>query len=99
MKNPITLMRDICKSVTSFCFQSQNSALESTTSYHTCESSKNSSNSKSSKSTDLSNDMESSVGESALSSDSQHDQSTSPLCRGQSLKKIPRYEFPNSDIQ
>ncbi|CAB3240565.1 unnamed protein product [Arctia plantaginis] len=53
-------------------------------SYHTCESSKNSS--KSNKSTDPSS---SSVGESSLGS--QHDQSTSPLCRGNSLKRIPSF--------
>ncbi|XP_075971918.1 serine/threonine-protein kinase greatwall isoform X1 [Anticarsia gemmatalis] len=58
-------------------------------SYHTCESSKNSSNSRSSKSTDPSSN--SSVGESTVLSDSQHDQSTSPLCRGHSLKRIPSF--------
>lgn len=59
-------------------------------SYHTCESSKNSSHSRSNKSTDPSNNG-SSVGESTVSSDSQHDQSTSPLCRGHSLKRIPSF--------
>ncbi|PZC80195.1 serine/threonine-protein kinase greatwall isoform X1 [Helicoverpa zea] len=58
-------------------------------SYHTCESSKNSSNSRSNKSTDPSSN--SSVGESTMLSDSQHDQSTSPLCRGHSLKRIPSF--------
>uniref|UniRef100_A0A2A4K417 Serine/threonine-protein kinase greatwall n=1 Tax=Heliothis virescens TaxID=7102 RepID=A0A2A4K417_HELVI len=58
-------------------------------SYHTCESSKNSSNSRSNKSTDPSSN--SSVGESTVLSDSQHDQSTSPLCRGHSLKRIPSF--------
>ncbi|XP_026731366.1 serine/threonine-protein kinase greatwall-like isoform X1 [Trichoplusia ni] len=57
-------------------------------SYHTCESSKNSSNSRSNKSTDPSSN--SSVGESTVS-DSMHDPSTSPLCRGHSLKRIPSF--------
>ncbi|KAG6457714.1 hypothetical protein O3G_MSEX010447 [Manduca sexta] len=64
------------------------SGSDSVSSYHTCESSKNS---RSSKSTDMSNNTGSSVAESAAFSDSQHDQSTSPLCRGQSLKRIPSF--------
>ncbi|KAJ8735520.1 hypothetical protein PYW07_007140 [Mythimna separata] len=62
---------------------------EDSGSYHTCESSKNSSNSRSNKSTDPSSN--SSLGESTRLSDSQHDQSTSPLCRGHSLKRIPSF--------
>ncbi|XP_031769043.1 serine/threonine-protein kinase greatwall isoform X1 [Galleria mellonella] len=70
----------------------QGSGSESHSSYHTCESSKNSSNSKSNKSTtDLSSNNGSSVDESTGLSDSQHDNSTSPLCRGQSLKRIPSF--------
>ncbi|XP_041975441.1 serine/threonine-protein kinase greatwall isoform X2 [Aricia agestis] len=61
----------------------------SLSSYHTCESSKNSNNSKSNKSTDVSSNNGSS--DSTLFSDSQHDESTSPLCRGHSLKRIPSF--------
>ncbi|CAK1539942.1 unnamed protein product [Leptosia nina] len=68
---------------------SRDSGSESLSSYHTCESSKNSSTSRSNKSTDISSANGSSI-ESALA-DSQHDQSTSPLCRGQSLKRIPSF--------
>ncbi|CAG4965015.1 unnamed protein product [Colias eurytheme] len=68
---------------------SRDSGSESLSSYHTCESSKNSSNSKSQQSTDISSANGSSL-ESALT-DSQHDQSTSPLCRGHSLKRIPSF--------
>ncbi|CAF4791648.1 unnamed protein product [Pieris macdunnoughi] len=67
---------------------SKDSGSESLSSYHTCESSKSSSN-KSNKSTDISSANGSSL-ESALT-DSQHDQSTSPLCRGHSLKRIPSF--------
>ncbi|CAH4031086.1 serine/threonine-protein kinase greatwall isoform X3 [Pieris brassicae] len=67
---------------------SKDSGSESLSSYHTCESSKNSSN-KSNKSTDISSANGSSL-ESALT-DSQHDQSTSPLCRGHTLKRIPSF--------
>ncbi|XP_038207645.1 serine/threonine-protein kinase greatwall isoform X3 [Zerene cesonia] len=67
----------------------QDSGSESLSSYHTCESSKNSSNSRSQQSTDISSANGSSL-ESALT-DSQHDQSTSPLCRGHSLKRIPSF--------
>ncbi|XP_063821161.1 serine/threonine-protein kinase greatwall isoform X2 [Ostrinia nubilalis] len=70
---------------------SQDSGSESLSSYHTCESSKNSSNSKSNKSTDISSNNGSSLGESAVLTDSQHDQSTSPVCRGNSLKRIPSF--------
>ncbi|CAH2102602.1 unnamed protein product [Euphydryas editha] len=69
---------------------SQDSGSESLSSYHTCESSKNSTNSKSNKSTDISSTNGSSI-ESNIFTDSQHDQSTSPLCRGQSLKRIPSF--------
>ncbi|XP_039755017.1 serine/threonine-protein kinase greatwall [Pararge aegeria] len=72
---------------------SQDSGSESLSSYHTCESSKTSStnNTKSSnKSTDVSSANGSSL-ESNMFTDSQHDQSTSPLCRGQSLKRIPSF--------
>ncbi|XP_037866974.1 serine/threonine-protein kinase greatwall isoform X1 [Bombyx mori] len=71
----------------------QDSRSGSLSSYHTCESSKNSSNSKHSKSTDISNNTESSIGESVLSDSqhTQHNQSTSPLCRGHSLKRIPSF--------
>ncbi|XP_047527130.1 serine/threonine-protein kinase greatwall isoform X1 [Vanessa atalanta] len=69
---------------------SQDSGSESLSSYHTCESSKNSTNSKSNKSTDVSSTNGSSL-ESNIFTDSQHDQSTSPLCRGQSLKRIPSF--------
>ncbi|XP_013191281.2 serine/threonine-protein kinase greatwall isoform X2 [Amyelois transitella] len=67
---------------------SQDSGSESISSYHTCESSKNSSNSRS-----KSTNTDSSLGESAVLSDSQHstDNSTSPLCRGHSLKRIPSF--------
>ncbi|XP_053610450.1 serine/threonine-protein kinase greatwall isoform X2 [Plodia interpunctella] len=70
---------------------SQDSGSESLSSYHTCESSKNSSSSRS-KSTNTSS-QNSSLGESAVLSDSQHstDNSTSPLCRGHSLKRIPSF--------
>ncbi|XP_050347812.1 serine/threonine-protein kinase greatwall isoform X1 [Nymphalis io] len=67
---------------------SQDSGSESLSSYHTCESSKNSTNSKSNKSTDVSSTNGSSL-DSNIFTDSQQDQSTSPLCRGQSLKRIP----------
>ncbi|KAL0851225.1 hypothetical protein ABMA28_007069 [Loxostege sticticalis] len=70
---------------------SQDSGSESLSSYHTCESSKNSSNSRSNKSTDISSNNGSSLGESAVLTDSQHDQSTSPVCRGNSLKRIPSF--------
>ncbi|XP_045488178.1 serine/threonine-protein kinase greatwall isoform X2 [Pieris rapae] len=73
---------------------SKDSGSESLSSYHTCESSKNSSN-KSNKSTDISSANGSSL-ESALT-DSQHDQSTSPLCRGHSLKRIPRKRILDCD--
>ncbi|XP_049877967.1 serine/threonine-protein kinase greatwall isoform X1 [Pectinophora gossypiella] len=69
---------------------SQDSGSESLSSYHTCESSKNSTSSKSNKSTDVSENG-SSLEESAVLTDSQHDQSTSPLCRGHSLKRIPSF--------
>ncbi|XP_023945671.1 serine/threonine-protein kinase greatwall isoform X2 [Bicyclus anynana] len=71
---------------------SQDSGSESLSSYHTCESSKNSTdNTKSSnRSTDISSANGSSL-ESNILTDSQHDQSTSPLCRGQSLKRIPSF--------
>ncbi|VVD01336.1 unnamed protein product [Leptidea sinapis] len=65
----------------------RDSGSESLSSYATCESYKDSSNSRSIKSTDLSSTNGSSL-ESALT-DSQHNQSTSPLCRGHSLKRIP----------
>ncbi|XP_068626577.1 serine/threonine-protein kinase greatwall isoform X2 [Battus philenor] len=68
----------------------ENSGSDSLSSYHTCESSKNSTNSKSNKSTDLSSNNGSSTSSSVLT-DSQHDQSTSPLCRGKSLKRIPSF--------
>lgn len=75
-----------------FFFQSQDSGSESLSSYHTCESSRNSNNTHSTKSTDNSSNNDGfSIGESAILSDSTHDQSTSPLCRGHSLKRIPRY--------
>ncbi|XP_013135136.1 PREDICTED: serine/threonine-protein kinase greatwall isoform X2 [Papilio polytes] len=61
------------------------SGSESVSSYHTCESSRNSTNSRSNKSTDISSNNASSV------TDSQHDESTSPLCRGHSLKRIPSF--------
>ncbi|XP_038207644.1 serine/threonine-protein kinase greatwall isoform X2 [Zerene cesonia] len=73
----------------------QDSGSESLSSYHTCESSKNSSNSRSQQSTDISSANGSSL-ESALT-DSQHDQSTSPLCRGHSLKRIPRKRILDCD--
>ncbi|XP_045527797.1 serine/threonine-protein kinase greatwall isoform X2 [Pieris brassicae] len=73
---------------------SKDSGSESLSSYHTCESSKNSSN-KSNKSTDISSANGSSL-ESALT-DSQHDQSTSPLCRGHTLKRIPRKRILDCD--
>ncbi|XP_047526220.1 serine/threonine-protein kinase greatwall isoform X2 [Pieris napi] len=73
---------------------SKDSGSESLSSYHTCESSKSSSN-KSNKSTDISSANGSSL-ESALT-DSQHDQSTSPLCRGHSLKRIPRKRILDCD--
>ncbi|CAG9581342.1 unnamed protein product [Danaus chrysippus] len=68
----------------------QDSGSESQSSYHTCESSKNSTNSKSNKSTDVSSTNGSSL-DSNIFTNSQHDQSTSPLCRGQSLKRIPSF--------
>ncbi|XP_063548641.1 serine/threonine-protein kinase greatwall isoform X2 [Cydia strobilella] len=68
---------------------SQDSGSESLSSYHTCESSKTNS-SRDNKSTDISNTA-SSMEESIVSADSQHDQSTSPLCRGHSLKRIPSF--------
>ncbi|CAH2050327.1 unnamed protein product, partial [Iphiclides podalirius] len=68
----------------------QDSGSESISSYHTCESSKNSTNSKSNKSTDVSSNNGSS-NESTVLTDTQHDESTSPLCRGQSLKRIPSF--------
>ncbi|XP_050666259.1 serine/threonine-protein kinase greatwall isoform X6 [Leptidea sinapis] len=67
----------------------RDSGSESLSSYATCESYKDSSNSRSIKSNDLSSTNGSSL-ESALT-DSQHDQSTSPLCRGHSLKRIPSF--------
>ncbi|KAM3967872.1 serine/threonine-protein kinase greatwall [Aphomia sociella] len=70
---------------------SHDSGSESVNSYHTCESSKNSTNSRSNKSTDVSSNNGSSIGESTVMSDSQHDNSTSPLCRGHSLKRIPSF--------
>ncbi|XP_048489356.1 serine/threonine-protein kinase greatwall [Plutella xylostella] len=57
-------------------------------SFHTCESSKNSSNSRGNKSTDLSSANGSSLEE---NHSSLTDHSTSPLCRGQSLKRIPSF--------
>ncbi|XP_045780977.1 serine/threonine-protein kinase greatwall isoform X1 [Maniola jurtina] len=71
---------------------SQGSGSGSLSSYHTCESSKNSTNNtkSSNKSTDISSTYSSSV-ESNVFTESQHDQSTSPLCRGQSLKRIPSF--------
>ncbi|CAG9796654.1 unnamed protein product [Diatraea saccharalis] len=69
---------------------SLNSGSESQSSFHTCESSKNSSNSRSNKSTDISSNN-GSVGESTVLTDSQHDQSTSPVCRGNSLRRIPSF--------
>ncbi|KAJ0182567.1 hypothetical protein K1T71_001936 [Dendrolimus kikuchii] len=60
-------------------------------SYHTCESSKNSTNSRSAKSSDVSSANGSSVSESAVTSDSQYEHSKSPLCRGQTLKRIPSF--------
>ncbi|XP_034837908.1 serine/threonine-protein kinase greatwall isoform X2 [Maniola hyperantus] len=71
---------------------SQSSGSESLSSYHTCESSKNSTNNtkSSNKSTDISSTYGSSQ-ESNIFTDSQHEQSTSPLCRGQSLKRIPSF--------
>ncbi|XP_072944126.1 serine/threonine-protein kinase greatwall isoform X2 [Epargyreus clarus] len=68
---------------------SLDSGSESLSSYHTCESSKTSNNSRSNKSTDISTNGSSM--ESTVLSDSQHDHSTSPLCRGQSLKRIPSF--------
>ncbi|CAK1601958.1 unnamed protein product [Parnassius mnemosyne] len=67
-----------------------NSGSETASSYYTCESSKNSTNSKSNKSTDVSSNNGSSV-ESTVLTDTQLDHSTSPLCRGQSLKRIPSF--------
>ncbi|XP_063395071.1 serine/threonine-protein kinase greatwall isoform X2 [Cydia fagiglandana] len=69
---------------------SQDSGSESLSSYHTCESSKTDS-SRDNKSTDISSNTASSMEESLVSADSQHDQSTSPLCRGHSLKRIPSF--------
>ncbi|XP_063616725.1 serine/threonine-protein kinase greatwall isoform X2 [Cydia splendana] len=69
---------------------SQDSGSESLSSYHTCESSKTDS-SRDNKSTDISSNTASSMEESIVSADSQHDQSTSPLCRGHSLKRIPSF--------
>ncbi|CAH0724814.1 unnamed protein product, partial [Brenthis ino] len=68
---------------------SLDSGSESLSSYHTCESSKNSTNSKSNKSTDVSTNGSSL--ESNIFTDSQHDQSSSPVCRAQSLKRIPSF--------
>ncbi|CAH0405421.1 unnamed protein product [Chilo suppressalis] len=68
-----------------------NSGSESQSSFHTCESSKNSTNSRSNKSTDISSNNGSSAGESTVLTDSQHDESTSPVCRGNSLKRIPSF--------
>lgn len=69
---------------------SQDSGSESLGSYHTCESSKTDT-SRDNKSTDISSNTASSIEESIVSADSQHDQSTSPLCRGHSLKRIPSF--------
>ncbi|KAI5640525.1 protein kinase domain-containing protein [Phthorimaea operculella] len=72
----------------------QDSGSESISSYHTCEDSKSTNSSdasKNSKSTDASSNSNngSSLEESAVSLDSNN--STSPLCRGHSLKRIPSF--------
>ncbi|GBP39792.1 hypothetical protein EVAR_88292_1 [Eumeta japonica] len=69
---------------------SQDSGSESLSSYHTCASSSNSSTDSKEKSCESKNNG-SSLGESAISSDCNQDQSTSPLWRGMSLKRIPSF--------
>ncbi|CAG4978992.1 unnamed protein product [Parnassius apollo] len=70
--------------------QCLDSGSETASSYHTCESSKTSTNSKTNKSTDVSSNNGSSV-ESTVLSDTPHNQPISPICRGQSLKRIPSF--------